>query len=94
VKIILNIDRGKGSDEENLAIFHQLEEHKTEIENAFGGKLEWLEKPENRACQIKRGCSKKGLDAPEKEGLPLSILRPAKWCGLRMLLSTGSAFLG
>jgi len=67
VKIILYIDRGRGSDEENLAIFHQLEEHKTEIENTFGAKLEWLEKPENRACQVKRVCSKKGLDAPKEE---------------------------
>ena len=30
-------------------------------------KLEWLEKPENRACQVKSVCSKKGLDAPEEE---------------------------
>jgi len=67
VKIILYIDRGKESDEENLAIFHQLEEHKADIERAFGTNLEWLDKPEDRACQVKRVCSNKGLDAPKDE---------------------------
>lgn len=67
VKIILYIDRGKGSDEENLGIFHQLELHKTDIETVFGADLEWLDKPENRACQVKRICSKQGLDTPEEE---------------------------
>jgi hypothetical protein len=37
----LYIDRGKDADEENKAIFDTLAASRDEIENSFGGKLDW-----------------------------------------------------
>lgn len=48
----LYIDRGKGCEDENKALFDQLEEHKAEIEAAFGGPLNWEGLEGKRACRI------------------------------------------
>lgn len=46
------IDLGKGADEQNLTVFHELERQKTEIEAAFGEPLDWQELEESRGCRI------------------------------------------
>jgi hypothetical protein len=53
-RLALYIDRGKDSNEENLKIFNTLKESKREIEELFGSSLDWLELPEDRACQIRK----------------------------------------
>lgn len=50
----LYIDRGKGSEEENVEILHQLEASKNDIENAFGGPLDWDALDGRRACRISK----------------------------------------
>jgi hypothetical protein len=48
----LYIDRGRGADDENLHIFDALHAAKMEIEDAYGGPLEWLRLENRRACRI------------------------------------------
>jgi hypothetical protein len=63
----LYIDRGKDSDAENLAVFKQLEAAKSEIEQVFGGSLEWQELENRRACRIRKTIKEGGYrDAEEK----------------------------
>ena len=47
----LSIDSGDARDA-NRQIFEGLREHQTEIESAFGGVLEWIVKPDQRAMQV------------------------------------------
>jgi hypothetical protein len=54
VRIELRIDRGKDREEENLFIFNQLKEYKTEIELKFGDSLHWDESEGNRMCAIRK----------------------------------------
>lgn len=49
----LYIDRGKGSNAANKAIFDQIEAKKDEIEEAFGGKLDWDRMESQRASRIR-----------------------------------------
>lgn len=49
----LYIDRGAARAEENAAIFEALLVHKEEIEEAFGGTLEWMPLENKRACRIR-----------------------------------------
>jgi hypothetical protein len=49
----LYIDRGKGGDEENKAIFDELFGHREEIERAFGGELTWERLDGKRAARIR-----------------------------------------
>lgn len=49
----LYIDRGSDSESENAFIFDELFQFKDEIENAFGGKLEWDRMEDRRACRIR-----------------------------------------
>jgi hypothetical protein len=51
----LVIDRGKEAEAENKAIFDQLEKHKPEIEEAFGGPLEWYSREDVRLRRIRVG---------------------------------------
>ena len=63
----LYIDKGKDSNKENLSIFKQLEASKTEIENVFGGPLEWQELENRRACRIRKTITSGGYrDSEEK----------------------------
>lgn len=48
----LYIDRGKGFDAENKKIFDELYNSKDEIEQIYGGSLEWQRLERKRACRI------------------------------------------
>lgn len=50
----LYIDRGKEAGDENKAIFDQLHARKEEIEQAFGGRLNWGRLDGRRACRISK----------------------------------------
>jgi hypothetical protein len=63
----LYIDRGKDSDDENLAIFKQLFSNKDEIEKKFGGSLEWQELKDRRACRIRITITLGGYRTDEKK---------------------------
>jgi hypothetical protein len=52
-RLELRIDRGKGSDEENLKILNQLRGYKDDIESTFGGPLQWEELEGYRVCGIR-----------------------------------------
>jgi hypothetical protein len=62
----LYIDRGKGSEEENKAIFDELESHRRAIEAAFGGKLEWQRLEGKRACRVLKSLDLGGYQDEEK----------------------------
>ena len=49
----LYVDRGKGNDSENKAIFDELLKHKDKIENDFGSALEWQRLDTKRASRIR-----------------------------------------
>ena len=61
----LRIDKGKGSEEENLAILHKLAEDRTEIDKAFGPGLKWEELEGYRTTSI-RTEFKGGYNSPEE----------------------------
>jgi hypothetical protein len=67
IKIILYIDRGKGSDDENLNILNQLKEKKNEIETIFGSELEWLEMEDKRVSEIRKVYKLGGVNSPEEK---------------------------
>jgi Domain of unknown function (DUF4268) len=48
----LYIDRGRDSEDENLAYFGTLHAAKDEIERVFGGPLEWMRLENRRACRV------------------------------------------
>lgn len=51
-RVELYIDPNRDDVNESKAIFDQLESHKEQIEEAFGGSLEWERLEEKRACKI------------------------------------------
>jgi hypothetical protein len=53
-RIELRIDRGKGSEDENLKILNELKEHSVEIEKTFGGQLQWADLEGYRVCSIRK----------------------------------------
>ncbi len=63
----LYIDRGKGSDLENRAIFEQLLDHQDAIEATFGDSLEWARLEEKRACRIRKDLAAGGYRSDEKD---------------------------
>lgn len=62
----LYIDRGKGADQENKAIFESLEAKKAEIEKVFGAPLEWQRLDAKRACRIRKIISLGGWKDQDK----------------------------
>jgi hypothetical protein len=56
----LYIDRGPGSDAENLSILNALRANQEAIELAFGGSLDWQEISGKRACRIKATVASQG----------------------------------
>ncbi|HWS99891.1 MAG TPA: DUF4268 domain-containing protein [Pyrinomonadaceae bacterium] len=50
----LYIDFGTGSDDKNLQVFNQLASQKENIEQVFGGELQWEDLPEKRGCRIRK----------------------------------------
>jgi hypothetical protein len=63
----LYIDRGKDSEEENKAIFDQLQAHQKEIDQSFGGALSWERLEGKRACRIKFTQTGGGYRSPEEQ---------------------------
>lgn len=61
----LYIDRGKGLEEENKAIFGQLEANRAEAEKAFGGPLSWERLEGKRASRIRFTQAGGGYRSPE-----------------------------
>lgn len=64
--IELYIDRGKESKEENKRIFDELHSHKKEIEEVFGGELEWQRLDDSRASRIRKTYTHARLDDKNK----------------------------
>ena len=51
-RVELYIDRGKGADEENTALFQQLQLRQEDIESVYGQALDWDRVEGRRACRI------------------------------------------
>lgn len=54
MRLEVRIDKGKGCDEENIAIFRKLEKHRENIEKEFGSSLNWEEMTGYRLCSIRK----------------------------------------
>lgn len=65
-KVELYIDRGKDCEEENKGIFDQLHSYRKEIEQDFGGSLNWERLDDRRACRISKRFDYAGLNNPDK----------------------------
>ena len=65
--IELYIDRGRDADSENEKIFNIFQKSKDEIEETFGGVLEWPLLKEQRSCRIKKQFSLGGYRNDEEE---------------------------
>jgi len=63
----LYIDFGEDKAEQNLLAFDMLHGHKAEIEDAFGGALEWQRMENRRACRIRKLIEINGYKAPQEE---------------------------
>lgn len=63
----LYIDRGRGAEDENRALFDQLCQHREAIEAAFGGPLSWEALEGKRACRIRFALNDGGYRSPEEE---------------------------
>ena len=66
VRCELRIDKGKGAEEENLAILHTLMEDKEQIEKAYGPGLNWEELEGYRTTSIRTEFPG-GYNSPEDE---------------------------
>jgi hypothetical protein len=63
----LYIDRGRGAEYENRALFDQLSQHRDPIETAFGGSLSWEALEGKRACRIRAALGDGGYRSPEEQ---------------------------
>jgi hypothetical protein len=63
----LYIDRGRGAEDENRALFDQLCQHREAIEAAFGGPLSWEALEGKRACRIRFALNDGGYRSPEEQ---------------------------
>jgi len=70
-RVEIYIDRGANNDEENKTIFNQLHLHKDEIEEQFGGPLEWQRLDGKRACRIKKAIVLGGYRTDESQWQPI-----------------------
>lgn len=52
-QVELYIDFGLGSDEKNLQVLNEFQQHKDAIEASFGDQLEWQDLPASRGCRIR-----------------------------------------
>lgn len=66
VRCELRIDRGKGSEDENIRLFHQLEKERTDINKQYGSELNWMELKDYRATSIRTEFLG-GYNTPEEE---------------------------
>ena len=66
-QVEIYLDRGANCDEENKVIFEQLSLHKDEIEEQFGGPLEWQRLDEKQACRIKKAVGLGGYRTDESQ---------------------------
>jgi Domain of unknown function (DUF4268) len=62
----LYIDRGKGAEDENKAIFDQLQAQQAVIDAAFGERLSWQPLEGKRACRIRYTRRAGGYRSPEE----------------------------
>lgn len=67
----LYIDRGRGAEDENRALFDELCQHREAIEATFGGPLSWEALEGKRACRIRAALTDGGYRSPEEEWLSL-----------------------
>jgi len=65
VRLELRIDRGKGSEEENLRILNVMKGHKLEIENVFGQDLSFDDLEGYRVCSIRKDYENGGYKSDE-----------------------------
>lgn len=63
----LYIDRGRGGEDENRALFDELCGHREAIEVVFGGSLSWEALEGKRACRIRASLSDGGYRSPEEQ---------------------------
>jgi hypothetical protein len=63
----LYIDRGRGAEDENRALFDELCQHREAIETAFGGHLSWEALEGKRACRIRAALDDGGYRSPEEQ---------------------------
>lgn len=63
----LYIDRGRGAEDENRALFDELSQHREAIETTFGGPLSWEALEGKRACRIRAALSDGGYRSPEEQ---------------------------
>ncbi len=59
-RVELYIDKGKGARDDNKAIFDELKESKSAIEEAFGGALDWQRLDAAQSCRITKPIDLKG----------------------------------
>lgn len=71
----LQIDLGKDSEDENLRLFNILKENQAEIENKFGGALEWNEAEGYRVCIILKQLFDGGYRCPDNEWESIALKR-------------------
>jgi len=67
VRVQIQIDGGKESEEYNLEIFNRLKNFKSEIERSLGFELEWDILEDHRMCAIRRRLTKGGYRNDESE---------------------------
>lgn len=66
-RIELRIDRGKGSEEENLKILNDLKDHTQEIEKIFGEQLQWEDLEGYRVCSVRKDYEEGGYKNSQEE---------------------------
>lgn len=63
----LYIDRGKDTENENKALFEQLQSHREQIEEVFGGQLLWEAMDGKRACVVRASLPNGGYKSADED---------------------------